>query len=53
MNEFTKANAQLLESVANKLTEGNITLDDVNKLLNTVARFEERVEANQNPIDNQ
>lgn len=53
MNEFTNANAQLLESVAKQLAEGHISLDEFNKLLNTVARFEERVEANSiRPTDN-
>ena len=53
MNEFTKANAMLLESVAKQMADGQISLDEFNKLLNTVARFEERVEASSNhPTDN-
>ena len=53
VNEFTKANAMLLESVAKQMADGQISLDEFNKLLNTVARFEERVEASSNhPTDN-
>jgi predicted XRE-type DNA-binding protein len=45
MNEFTQANAQVLKAASEQLASGKMSSEDFDKLLNTLARFEERVTA--------
>ena len=40
---FDLSNEEIMTSIAKKLGEGSITAEEAEKLLNTVARFEERV----------
>ena len=52
---YERQNAEVLSALANQLSTGNTSLEDACKLLNTVARFEERtmVHQPQSPINSQ
>jgi hypothetical protein len=42
MVDFDQANAMLLEAISQKLVDNQLTSEEAGKLLNTIARFEER-----------
>lgn len=41
--DFAASNADILSALASQLQSGKLTAEEASKLLNTVARFEERV----------
>jgi hypothetical protein len=48
---FGKAEEQILAAIATQLAEGKTTPDEISKLLNTLARFEERINSMDHSVE--